>query len=92
MWPFNLTHFTAQYGPFRTLKWLTLRAKMGHIAKQLQWYGVHVAYNAHAIWHKPARYPMDYVCRKRLWHVGTHSLCVRSSSNVIHQRRGINKA
>ena len=30
----NLTHFTAQYGPFRTLKWLRLRGNMGHIAKQ----------------------------------------------------------
>ena len=30
----NLTHFTAQYGSFRTLKWLILRANMGHIAKQ----------------------------------------------------------
>ena len=30
----NLTHFTAQYGSFRTLKWLRLRGNMGHIAKQ----------------------------------------------------------
>ena len=30
----NLTHFTAQYDPFRTLKWLILCANMGHIAKQ----------------------------------------------------------
>ena len=30
----NLTHFTAQYGPFRTLKWPRLCGNMGHIAKQ----------------------------------------------------------
>ena len=30
----NLTHFTAQYGSFCTLKWLRLRGNMGHIAKQ----------------------------------------------------------
>ena len=30
----HLTHFTAQYGPFRTVKWLRLRGNMGHIAKR----------------------------------------------------------
>ena len=30
----NLTHFTAQYGSFRTLKWLRLRGNMGHIERQ----------------------------------------------------------